>query len=143
MEGRRLDRKTSGWRSTEGLQAASILQLCANSTNAQTVVICDEENVHAGLCNETEVGTFILAANATETSKNTILTQAIHLKEPPAIKYRVVKTGYYCVSTYGFSAEKYKAIVEFRNAYGELPGAQIAKLPFYGGLTIVYAVIGA
>ena len=30
---------------------------------------------------------------------------------------------------------------EFRNAYGELPGAQIPKLPFYGGLTIVYAVI--
>ena len=30
----------------------------------------------------------------------------------------------------------------FRNAYGELPAAQIAKLPFYGGLTIVYAVIG-
>ena len=34
-------------------------------------------------------------------------------------------------------------MVEFRNAYGELPAAQIAKLPFYGGITIVYAVIGA
>lgn len=33
-------------------------------------------------------------------------------------------------------------MVEFRNAYGELPAAQIAKLPFYGGLTIVYAVVG-
>lgn len=33
-------------------------------------------------------------------------------------------------------------MVEFRNAYGELPAAQIAKLPFYGALTIVYAVIG-
>lgn len=30
----------------------------------------------------------------------------------------------------------------FQNAYGELPAAQIAKLPFYGGITIVYAVIG-
>lgn len=36
----------------------------------------------------------------------------------------------------------YKAAVVFRNAYGELPAAQIPKLPFYGGLTIVYAVIG-
>ena len=45
--------------------------------------------------------------------------------------------------TYGYSAEEYRAIVAFRNAYGELPAAQIAKLPFYGGLTIVYAVIGA
>lgn len=39
--------------------------------------------------------------------------------------------------------QQYKAVVEFRNAYGELPGGQIAKLPFYGGLAIVYAVIGA
>ncbi|MCJ1366694.1 hypothetical protein MMC16_005824 [Acarospora aff. strigata] len=106
-------------------------------------IICDEENVQAGLCKETDAGKFILAENATDTSKNTILTQAIHLKEPPAIKYRVIRTGYYCVSTYGYSADKYRAVIEFRNAYGELPAAQIAKLPFYGGLTIVYAVIGA
>lgn len=32
--------------------------------------------------------------------------------------------------------------MEFRNSYGELPAAQIAKLPFYGGLTITYAVLG-
>ena len=38
---------------------------------------------------------------------------------------------------------EYTATVEFRNAYGELPAAQIAKLPFYGGITVVYAVIGA
>lgn len=46
------------------------------------------------------------------------------------------------MSTYGYSGRDYKAVVEFRNAYGELPAAQIAKLPFYGALTIVYAVIG-
>ena len=55
----------------------------------------------------------------------------------------VKKTGYYCVWTWGYSAAEYKGVVEFRNAYGELPAAQIAKLPFYGGLSIVYAVIGA
>ena len=52
------------------------------------------------------------------------------------------KTGFYCVSTYGYSAPEYQAVIEFRNSYGELPAAQIAKLPFYGGMTIVYAVIG-
>lgn len=52
------------------------------------------------------------------------------------------KTGFYCVSTYAFSGHDYQGVVEFRNAYGELPAAQIAKLPFYGGLTIVYAVFG-
>ena len=31
--------------------------------------------------------------------------------------------------------------VEFREAYGELPATQIPKLPFYGGITILYAVV--
>lgn len=81
--------------------------------------------------------------NATETSQNVIITQAVHLNQPPAVNYQIKKTGYYCVGTYGFSNQNYKAIVEFRNAYGELPAAQIAKLPFYGGLAIMYAVVGA
>jgi hypothetical protein len=50
-------------------------------------------------------------------------------------------TGYYCVSTDAEDGVDYQAVVEFRNAYGELDGAQIAKLPFYGGLTIVYALL--
>lgn len=62
--------------------------------------------------------------------------------DPPIVKYPVKKTGFYCVSTFAYSGHDYRAVVEFRNAYGELPAAQIAKLPFYGTLTIVYAVIG-
>lgn len=46
------------------------------------------------------------------------------------------------MSTYAFDGVDYNAVVTFRNSYGELPAAQIAKLPFYGALTIVYAVIG-
>ena len=67
----------------------------------------------------------------------------VHLKDPgEPLRYEVEKTGYYCVGSYSDTASDYKAVVKFRNAYGELPAAQIAKLPFYGGLTIVYAVIG-
>lgn len=58
-------------------------------------------------------------------------------------KYKIAKTGFYCVTTYDFSDVDYSAIVTFRNSYGELPAAQIAKLPFYGGLSIAYAVLGA
>lgn len=78
----------------------------------------------------------------TESSKFPIISKAIHLNNPVAVNYPVKNTGFYCVSTYGYSGQDYTAVVEFRNAYGELPAAQIAKLPFYGGLTIVYAVIG-
>jgi hypothetical protein len=105
--------------------------------------ICDPESVSAGLCTETELGAFILTPNATELSKNPIISQAIHLKDPVALNYPIRRTGFYCVSTYAYSEVDYKAVVEFRNSYGELPAAQIAKLPFYGGLTITYAVLGA
>lgn len=98
--------------------------------------------MEAKLCTQEEIGSFILAPNATEHSESPILSKAIHLKDPAAINYPVKKTGFYCVSTYAYSGQDYKAVVEFRNAYGELPAAQIAKLPFYGALTIVYAVIG-
>ena len=84
----------------------------------------------------------ILSSNATEVSKSPIISKSIHLQDPIAVNYPVKKTGFYCVSTYGYSGRDYSATVEFRNAYGELPAAQIAKLPFYGALTIVYAVIG-
>lgn len=101
----------------------------------------------AGYCNDTDIGEFILAPNTTEMSGNLILTQAIHLKSTTPINYPIVKTGYYCVATLDYPHNeaqpslKYEAIVEFRNAYGELPATQIPKLPFYGGITILYAVV--
>ncbi len=99
--------------------------------------------MEAKLCEQEQLGSFILAVNATEKSKQPLLSYAIHSKNPDAIRYPITKTGFYCVSTYAFSDTDYSAIVTFRNAYGELPAAQIAKLPFYGGLTITYAVLGA
>lgn len=110
----------------------------------QPLYICDEENLRNDYCNATELGQFIVTQNATEMAENAIFTQAIHLNDPPPpLRYLIKKTGYYCVATSAFTRNDYSAIVEFRNAYGELPAAQIAKLPFYGGLTIAYAVIGA
>ncbi|KAK0646677.1 lung seven transmembrane receptor-domain-containing protein [Cercophora newfieldiana] len=104
--------------------------------------ICRTEQVAKGYCNETDIGEFILAPNATDLSRNVILTKAIHLKDSKPINYPITKTGYYCViTTGGGSAEKYEALVEFRNAYGELPATQIPKLPFYGGITILYALV--
>lgn len=105
--------------------------------------ICYAKNVEAELCEPHELGSFILAENATENSKQPLLSYAIHLRNNTAIQYSIAKTGYFCVSTYGFSSADYSAVVTFRNAFGELPAAQIAKLPFYGGLTITYAVLGA
>ncbi|KAK0636849.1 lung seven transmembrane receptor-domain-containing protein [Bombardia bombarda] len=103
--------------------------------------ICEPQYVEAGYCNETDIGEFILAPNATKDSRNLIFTKAVHLKDHGAIKYEIKKTGYYCVLTESFTAPNYVADVVFRNAYGELPATQIPKLPFYGGITILYALV--
>lgn len=104
--------------------------------------ICDANNSQRKFCTDEDVGSFILAPNATDRARSAITNEAIHLKDPKVINYPIRRTGYYCVSTYAFSDQDYTAIVEWRNAYGELPAAQIAKLPFYGGLTIAYALLG-
>ncbi|KAF1345730.1 lung seven transmembrane receptor-domain-containing protein [Delphinella strobiligena] len=101
--------------------------------------ICDIPAADAGFCNITEEGQFILS-DQSDSSRSQIITQAINLNNPPAVNYPVSRTGYYCVGTYGYTAQEYSGVIEFRNAYGELPAAQIAKLPFYGALTLVYAL---
>ena len=108
----------------------------------ELATICDQRNVQAKLCTDEDIGSFILAPNATELSQSPILSKAIHLKDPGPINYPIKSTGFYCVSTFAYSGQDYRGVVEFRNAYGELPAAQIAKLPFYGALAIIYAVIG-
>lgn len=81
--------------------------------------------------------------NATEKAKGPLITKAVNLADPQPIKFQVKNTGYYCVATEPASGDTdYRAVVEFRNAYGELAASQIAKLPFYGGMTLAYAVMG-
>ncbi|TID19139.1 integral membrane protein [Venturia nashicola] len=108
----------------------------------QKTYICDESAVQAQLCNGTHVGEYLLDDSAEEKSLSPIFTTAAHPEQPKPYKYMISRTGYYCVGTWPSDDGKYTAVVEFRNAYGELPAAQIAKLPFYGGLTLVYAVMG-
>lgn len=116
--------------------------------------ICEDDAIKNKLCEEKQKGEWLLAEDYEKDAKTYIRTAAVNLKDPSSINYpvanantgknKVLKTGYYCVATSPLYADlEYSAIVTFRNAYGELPAAQIAKLPFYGGLTIVYAVIGA
>lgn len=109
----------------------------------QRLAVCQDDFVEQGLCNKTNIGEFIVAENATEKSHAMVLTKAVHMNDPVPIHYSIKKTGYYCVVTDQFTADKYDAVVEFRNAYGELQATQIPKLPFYGGITILYALVAA
>jgi hypothetical protein len=70
------------------------------------------------------------------------VTVSSHLNGGPSEGSPSERTGYYCVGTWGNEIEEYSAVVEFRNAFGELPAAQIVKLPFYAAFTLVYALLG-
>ncbi|TKA29225.1 hypothetical protein B0A50_03735 [Salinomyces thailandicus] len=107
----------------------------------ERVYICDQTSVDAGYCSKKDLGGFILADNATEMSTSELINLPIHLAHPDAKNYHIAHTGYYCVGTFAYSDHPYTAVVEFRNAFGDLPAAQIAKLPFYASLTIVYAFL--
>ncbi|CAN8097273.1 unnamed protein product [Discula destructiva] len=109
----------------------------------QKAGICQDQYVQDGLCAANDIGEFILSPNATDMSKNLIFTEAVHLNDSKPYNYGIKNTGYYCVLTDKFTATEYEAVVEFRNAYGELPAAQIPKLPFYGGITLLYFFVVA
>ncbi|KAF8249537.1 hypothetical protein K440DRAFT_598437 [Wilcoxina mikolae CBS 423.85] len=107
----------------------------------QKEYICTPNNVNENLCQTEDLGKFItLKKNGTS-----ILTQAVHLADKKPIDYPIKKTGYYCVWAVRYRPDKleFSGVVAFQNSYGELPASQIPKLAFYGGLTIVYALIGA
>ncbi|KAB2108878.1 hypothetical protein AG0111_0g2973 [Alternaria gaisen] len=134
------------WKDTLLLGAPSDLPV--NDENRH--YICDDESIKLNLCNGTHKGEWVLAEDVENLWQMPIRTEAIDLNDPKAIKYPIstaetkvpIKTGYYCVAANAQDKQlQFEAIVTFRNAYGELQAAQIAKLPFYGGITIVYFVV--
>ncbi|KAF5021674.1 hypothetical protein F66182_6294 [Fusarium sp. NRRL 66182] len=105
--------------------------------------VCGDDFVKQGYCNKTDVGKFILNPEVDKKSSSLVLTKAVHLNKATPINYSIKKTGYYCVLTDTVNTKKYDLVVEYRNAYGELEATQIPKLPFYGGMSILYALLAA
>jgi hypothetical protein len=105
------------------------------------VYVCDTPSVERGLCTQDHFGEFLVMNSS---SPGSVFTKAINLAEPKSWKYYITETNYYCVATVGMGDDvQYNAVVEWRNAFGELNAAEYPKLPFYGALAIVYALVGA
>jgi hypothetical protein len=97
--------------------------------------------VERGLCTQEHYGEFLVSNSS---QPGSVFTRAVDLNNPTPYKYYVKDTNYYCVATIAMSEDiHYNAVVEWRNAFGELNAAEYPKLPFYGALSIVYALIGA
>lgn len=100
--------------------------------------ICDDIALNAGVCDESEYGSFFAKGDISNTTIH--IAKLNHLGFAN-LTYPVAKTGYYCVSTFSTrSHAKYKGFVGFQNAFGQLSASEIPKLPAYGILTLCYAV---
>ncbi|KAI5810974.1 lung seven transmembrane receptor-domain-containing protein [Peziza echinospora] len=104
--------------------------------------ICDDKSISLKLCNESQLNQFIVSPDYGNSTSGTIFTTAVNLNDTKPLMYKIPKTGYYCVQTFSEDV-KYSGVVVFQNSYGELPGSQIAKLQFYGGLAVIYALVAA
>jgi hypothetical protein len=106
--------------------------------------ICTPTMASASVCAPGDEGAFIVT-NSTSGGHGSVFTTAMHLADKKPIYYPVKRTGYYCVWVVPYTPNdlEFTGVVTFQNSYGELPASQIPKLAFYGGLTIVYAVIAA
>ncbi|KAI5807002.1 lung seven transmembrane receptor-domain-containing protein [Geopyxis carbonaria] len=114
--------------------------------NGERQFICEEGMTKGDSpsCKEKDIGKFLVDGASNNTAHKSIYTDLITQKSKP-ITYEIKRTGYYCVWSAPFKPDglQFNGVVTFQNSFGELPASQIAKLPFYGGLTIVYAVVGA
>lgn len=104
--------------------------------------ICDEGLISEGLCTQEQLNQFIVNSTAIPTAPvKTFLLTELGTND---FSYHVVKTGYYCVAAYNpvysGNSNKFKMMVNYHNAFGNLPASDIPMLPLYGLLTIVYAV---
>ncbi|CDK28181.1 unnamed protein product [Kuraishia capsulata CBS 1993] len=105
--------------------------------------VCSEELVAKGLCDSSELYQFIVNKNVT--TKAEVLSTVLTTYGDNGLQYKIARTGYYCVAClspqdFGSSKNTFKVLVNFQNAFGSLPAADIPKLPLYGLLSIVYAV---
>ncbi|CUS20557.1 LAQU0S01e09340g1_1 [Lachancea quebecensis] len=114
----------------------------------KTYYICSDTAIEKGLCTEEHKNEYLFedVIFDSETSENKTMAASIQTFYQTETglhnaKYPVKSTGYYCVITHTENVDaKFDAVVNFRNAFGQLPAAEINNLPLYGLLAIFYVV---
>ncbi|AMD22937.1 HHR168Cp [Eremothecium sinecaudum] len=107
---------------------------------------CNDRAISKGVCEESEKDHLILRNQIYDPEKGENVTSRNQLMEFVMTDvgkyekpYPVKNTGYYCVYAH-IPNGNFKGFVEFRNAFGHLPAAEINLLPLYGLLSIAYVV---
>lgn len=119
-----------------------VSQLGVKDSHGVRRYICTDHLVNEGLCTPDQMYQFIVNDNITTSApvKTTVLTDL----GTNDFSYVVGETGYYCIAAinppFGGKLNNFEMIVNFHNAFGNLPASQIPLLALYGLLAVVYAV---
>ncbi|KAG6364669.1 hypothetical protein INS49_006273 [Diaporthe citri] len=70
-------------------------------------VLCSAETAQEGLCNESQLGEFLISDAARAAAKYPMMTRAIDVSKPIPLIYPVRTPGFYCAATFSFSVDKF------------------------------------
>ena len=137
--------------STNGLVAAAILHAldvgCLGKTDptGEQHYVCDEYTVSEHLCVPDQIGKAVVIDTAHAQYPITAKLFSTNYSDSSdfvasALTYNVSHTGIYCAFAIPASGlVDYIAVAHFLNPFGEMPGAEYPKLPFYIVLCLVYS----
>ncbi|EPX72522.1 seven transmembrane receptor-like protein [Schizosaccharomyces octosporus yFS286] len=114
-----------------------IQQIGKTKENNEKAYICDYDAAYTyHFCEPEQVGLYIWNATSAKTVRSQIVSSY-----PTNIVYDISHSGYYCIWTHSLKDKPYQALVNWQNAYGNLPASQYPRLPLSGGITIAYSAI--
>ncbi|EPY53903.1 seven transmembrane receptor-like protein [Schizosaccharomyces cryophilus OY26] len=114
-----------------------IKQIGKSKENGERVYLCDYDAAYTDhFCEPEQIGFYIWNATSAKTVHSQIVSSY-----PTNIVYSINHSGYYCIWTHSLKNKPYQALVNWQNAYGNLPASQYPRLPLSGGITIAYSVV--
>ncbi|KAF9328962.1 hypothetical protein BG006_007923 [Podila minutissima] len=118
-----------------------------DNETGETLYICDTQALKAQLCNEADMGKVIIDTSVASSVQSQVLDFSVEEDQGNQFFYYPIhKTGFYCVKAWPVMVNQketiYEGHIRFNNHHGALAGSDYPKLPFYGALSLTYAVIG-
>ncbi|RAK97885.1 uncharacterized protein BO80DRAFT_447878 [Aspergillus ibericus CBS 121593] len=98
-------------------------------------IFCTKQNIQNQLCDESQLGQFLISDKATRLAGHPFITRAVNLTSPISIQYPVQKPGLYCAALFGFSAKTFSATLQAIEPNTTLPAFRV-------GLQTVYRYLG-
>lgn len=97
--------------------------------------MCSEEAAQEGLCNEAQLGEFLISDAARAAARYPMMTSALDVSKPIPLVYPVRKPGFYCAASFSFSVDKFAGTMRTSEPASNGPAFKRTLFNVYGYLT--------